>query len=150
MHSVVFASLLLAIAPPTPTPGTVAHWVLTDDDPSPALQSADALTRATASRVAAVRDVKASLPALRTAFGGENDSVAQREELRALLLLGDESDVDRAIFDNVRILGYQDTLLVDGMARQYFRNSFITGDTDFIFGNATAVFDRCTIESTDQ
>src|SRR5260221_1951846 len=97
MHSVVFASLLLAIAPPTPTPGTVAHWVLTDDDPSPALQSADALTRATASRVAAVRDVKASLPALRTAFGGENDSVAQREELRALLLLGDESDVDRAL-----------------------------------------------------
>ena len=35
------------------------------------------------------------------------------------------------------------------MARQYFRNSFITGDADFIFGNATAVFDRCTIESTD-
>jgi pectin methylesterase-like acyl-CoA thioesterase len=56
---------------------------------------------------------------------------------------------DRAIFDNVRCLGYQDTLLVDGWARQYFRNSFITGDTDFIFGNATAVFDRCTIESTD-
>ena len=59
------------------------------------------------------------------------------------------SQADRAIFDNVRCLGYQDTLLVDGMARQYFRNSFITGDTDFIFGNATAVFDRCTIESTD-
>jgi hypothetical protein len=60
-----------------------------------------------------------------------------------------EVDADRAIFDNVRFLGYQDTLLVDGMARQYFRNSFITGDTDFIFGNATAVFDRCTLESTD-
>jgi pectin methylesterase-like acyl-CoA thioesterase len=59
------------------------------------------------------------------------------------------STADRAIFDNVRCLGYQDTLFVDGMARQYFRNSFITGDTDFIFGNATAVFDRCTIESTD-
>jgi pectin methylesterase-like acyl-CoA thioesterase len=56
---------------------------------------------------------------------------------------------DRAIFDNVRFLGYQDTLLVDGKARQYFRKSFITGDSDFIFGNATAVFDRCRIESTD-
>lgn len=56
---------------------------------------------------------------------------------------------DRAIFDNIRCLGYQDTLFVDGIARQYFRKSFITGDTDFIFGNATAVFDRCTIESTD-
>jgi pectin methylesterase-like acyl-CoA thioesterase len=56
---------------------------------------------------------------------------------------------DRAIFDNVRCLGYQDTVFVDGMARQYFRKSFITGDADFIFGSATAVFDRCTIESTD-
>jgi pectin methylesterase-like acyl-CoA thioesterase len=56
---------------------------------------------------------------------------------------------DRAIFDNVRFLGYQDTVWVDGMARQYFRKSFVTGDADFIFGNATAVFDRCTIESTD-
>ncbi len=59
------------------------------------------------------------------------------------------SIADRAIFDNVRCLGYQDTLFLDGMARQYFRQSFITGDTDFIFGNATAVFDGCTIESTD-
>lgn len=59
------------------------------------------------------------------------------------------SIADRAIFDNVRCLGYQDTVWVDGMARQYFRKSFITGDADFIFGNATAVFDRCTIESTD-
>ena len=59
------------------------------------------------------------------------------------------SIADRAIFDNVRFLGYQDTLFLDGMARQYFRKSFISGDADFIFGNATAVFDRCTIESTD-
>jgi pectin methylesterase-like acyl-CoA thioesterase len=57
---------------------------------------------------------------------------------------------DRAIFDNVRFLGYQDTLLVDGRARQYFRSSFVTGDADFIYGDATAVFDRCTIESTDR
>jgi pectin methylesterase-like acyl-CoA thioesterase len=59
------------------------------------------------------------------------------------------SYADRAIFDNVRFLGYQDTLWVDARARQYFRGSFITGDTDFIFGDATALFDRCTIESTD-
>ena len=59
------------------------------------------------------------------------------------------SYADRAIFENVRVLGYQDTLLVDGLARQYFRDSFVTGDGDFIFGNATAVFDRCTIQSSD-
>lgn len=61
-----------------------------------------------------------------------------------------ESRADQALFDNVRFLGYQDTLLADGTARQYFRKCFITGDTDFVYGNATAVFDRCMIESTDQ
>jgi hypothetical protein len=59
------------------------------------------------------------------------------------------SAADRVIFDNVRFLGYQDTLMVDEMSRQYFRDSFITGDADFIFGDATAVFDHCTVESTD-
>ena len=85
-----------------------------------------------------------------TAFMARNltfeNSTPDRNLTAALAL---ESYADRAIFDNVRFLGYQDTLLVDGRARQYFRNSFITGDADFIFGNATAVFDRCTIESTD-
>jgi len=60
------------------------------------------------------------------------------------------SSADRVIFDNVRVLGYQDTFLLDGMSRQYFRDGFVTGDTDFIFGDATAVFDHCTIESTDE
>ncbi|HEX8490051.1 MAG TPA: pectinesterase family protein, partial [Chthoniobacterales bacterium] len=54
---------------------------------------------------------------------------------------------DRTIFDGVRVLGHQDALLVDGRARHYFRESFIAGDTDFIFGDATAVFERCTIQS---
>jgi len=63
--------------------------------------------------------------------------------------LATRSAADRTIFDNVRFLGYQDTLMVDEISRQYFRDSFITGDSDFIFGNATAVFDSCTIESTD-
>ena len=84
-----------------------------------------------------------------TAFMARNltfeNSTADRNA--AALALG--SSADRAIFDNVRCLGYQDTLYVNGMARQYFRKSFVTGDVDFIFGNATAVFDRCTIESTD-
>ena len=54
---------------------------------------------------------------------------------------------DRTIFDNVRVVGYQDTLLAETNSRQYFRGCFITGDVDFIFGDATAVFDQCTIES---
>jgi pectinesterase len=85
-----------------------------------------------------------------TAFMARNltfeNSTADKNVAAALAL---RSTADRAIFDNVRVLGYQDTLLVDASSRQYFRDSFITGDSDFIFGDATAVFDRCTIESTD-
>jgi pectin methylesterase-like acyl-CoA thioesterase len=86
-----------------------------------------------------------------TAFMARNltfeNSTAHSSLLQALAL---RSEAERALFDNVRFLGYQDTLLVWNETRQYFRNSFITGDADFIFGNATAVFDGCTIESTDR
>jgi pectinesterase len=48
---------------------------------------------------------------------------------------------DRAIFKRCRFLGDQDTLFAD-FGRQYYVDSYIAGGTDFIFGNATAVFDR--------
>ncbi len=55
---------------------------------------------------------------------------------------------DRCVFRNCRIVGDQDTLyLADDHSRQYYRDCYIEGTTDFIFGNATAVFDRCTIFS---
>ncbi|MFL6542681.1 MAG: pectinesterase family protein [Chthoniobacterales bacterium] len=56
---------------------------------------------------------------------------------------------DRAAFVGVQFLGFTDTLLVDGHSRHYFRDSIIAGTRDFIFGDATVVFDHCTIESTD-
>ncbi|MDB5325342.1 MAG: pectin esterase [Phycisphaerales bacterium] len=59
------------------------------------------------------------------------------------------TSADKSAFDNVRFIGYQDTLLADNITRQYYRNCFITGDTDFIYGNATAVFDHVTVQSTD-
>ncbi|HEY7090086.1 MAG TPA: pectinesterase family protein [Tepidisphaeraceae bacterium] len=55
---------------------------------------------------------------------------------------------DRLIFRNCRFLGFQDTLYPTG-GRHYFKDCYVTGDTDFIFGNATAVFDHCTINSSD-
>jgi pectinesterase len=55
---------------------------------------------------------------------------------------------DRLVFRNCRFLGFQDTLYPTG-GRSYFRDCYITGDTDFIFGNGIAVFDRCTINSSD-
>jgi polygalacturonase len=63
---------------------------------------------------------------------------------------------DRAVFRNVRFLGAQDTLYAGGRscrsesgpcvaARQYFRDCYIEGHVDFIFGDSLAVFDHCTI-----
>jgi pectin methylesterase-like acyl-CoA thioesterase len=57
---------------------------------------------------------------------------------------------DRDVFDHVRLLGHQDTLYANKgpggrMARQYFRNCYVEGHVDFIFGNAKAFFDRCEI-----
>ncbi|MGA2649876.1 MAG: pectinesterase family protein [Terracidiphilus sp.] len=54
---------------------------------------------------------------------------------------------DRAIFKRCRFLGHQDTLFAD-YGRQYYVNSYIEGGTDFIFGNATAVFDRSEIHAS--
>jgi pectinesterase len=53
---------------------------------------------------------------------------------------------DRCIFRNCRILGNQDTLYAAGrFSRQYFDNCTIEGTTDFIFGEATVVFEQCVI-----
>ncbi len=61
---------------------------------------------------------------------------------------------DRMTFRDVRFLGWQDTLYAHGRsmespapARQYYRDCYIEGDVDFIFGSATAVFENCDIHS---
>lgn len=55
---------------------------------------------------------------------------------------------DRCIFKNCRFLGNQDTLYTGGeQSRQYFKDCYIEGTTDFIFGGATAVFENCLIYS---
>jgi pectinesterase len=57
-------------------------------------------------------------------------------------------EADRCIFRNCRLLGNQDTLYAaTGDSRQYYKDCFIEGTTDFIFGEATAVFQDCTIRS---
>jgi pectinesterase len=53
-------------------------------------------------------------------------------------------DGDRVIFRNCRFLGWQDTILVN-RGRQYFADCYIEGHVDFIFGAATAYFERCHI-----
>lgn len=55
---------------------------------------------------------------------------------------------DRLVFVNCRLLGHQDTVYT-GVAgtRLLFRDCYIEGTTDFIFGPSTAWFENCEIRS---
>ena len=72
-------------------------------------------------------------------------SNGSNEQADALCVLA-----DCAIFTNVRLIGYQDTLLTDSssssvIARQYFSKCYITGNVDFIYGRARSYFEDCDI-----
>lgn len=55
---------------------------------------------------------------------------------------------DRLVFENCHFIGNQDTLFASGEhSRQYYKDCYIEGTTDFIFGSATAVFENCEIFS---
>lgn len=55
---------------------------------------------------------------------------------------------DRLIFIGCRFLGNQDTIFTGiGGTRLLFKNCYIEGTTDFIFGPSTAWFENCTIFS---
>ena len=55
-------------------------------------------------------------------------------------------EADRSVFKKCRFLGWQDTLYAkDG--RQYYRDCYIEGHVDYIFGRAAAVFENCEIRS---
>ncbi len=80
------------------------------------------------------------------------------------------ADGDRLVVDSCRLLGWQDTLFTaplppveiekDGFIgpkqsaprrenRQYYKDCYIEGEVDFIFGGATAYFETCTFFSKD-
>lgn len=80
-------------------------------------------------------------------------------------------DADKVSFENCRFLGSQDTLFTGPLppvpmagglfgspmeeypkipGRQYYKNCYIEGDVDFIFGTATAVFENCEIFSFER
>ena len=91
----------------------------------------------------------------------ENEHARAQEGSQAVALL---MSSDRAVLDRVRLLGAQDTLYANSRtchdnvpkagpppadtpacqaSRQYFRDCYIEGHVDFIFGDAKAVFDHC-------
>ncbi len=55
---------------------------------------------------------------------------------------------DRCAVTNCRLLGNQDTLYAGTEnSRQYYKSCYIEGTTDFLFGEATVVFDQCELHS---
>jgi Pectin methylesterase len=72
-------------------------------------------------------------------------------DMRALAL---DVESKRAVFQNCNINARQDTLYVDTNSgetgRQYYKNCYISGDVDFIYGPSVAVFDDCDIYSLDR
>lgn len=95
----------------------------------------------------------------------ENSSGDARTHGQAIALY---ADGDRLYVDACRILGQQDTLFTGPLppkelekngfvgpkqfaprtnGRQYYKNCYLCGNIDFIFGSATAFFENCTIAS---
>lgn len=82
-------------------------------------------------------------------FVNDTDEATASGGVQAVALM---TQGDRLIFDNVRVLGNQDSLFVktpdvDTVARAYFKDCHVEGDTDFIFGRGTFVLEGCTIHS---
>ena len=86
-----------------------------------------------------------------TAYIGGSDFRAENVTFENTYGVGSQAvaayvNTDRVIFRNCRFLGWQDTLFAHG-GRQYYRDCYIEGSVDFVFGNGTAVFEHCTIHS---
>ncbi|WJX59205.1 pectinesterase [Trifolium repens] len=54
---------------------------------------------------------------------------------------------DKTAIFNCGFLGYQDTLF-DGSGRHYYKNCYIQGEVDFIFGFAQSYYENCVINAT--
>jgi polygalacturonase len=59
---------------------------------------------------------------------------------------------DHVQFENVRLLGLQDTLFLhakdqQSTVRSFFHKSYVEGDVDFIFGDSIAYFEDCEVKS---
>jgi pectinesterase len=72
---------------------------------------------------------------------------ASGDNIQALALL---TNGDKIVLQNVRLHGFQDTVQFQAaspttLSRVYVKDSFIEGDTDYIYGNATVVIEGSTI-----
>ncbi|MDO7853988.1 pectinesterase family protein [Hymenobacter convexus] len=115
---------------------SVANTILTYTDGASTLVGGVALgTQNSASFSVNANDFSALNLTFENSFGDGSQAVA--------VLV----NADRAVFKNCRLLGNQDTLYVKGTGApmHYFRDCYIDGNVDFIFGSSIDIFDRCVI-----
>ncbi|WP_201987630.1 pectinesterase family protein [Hymenobacter rubidus] len=115
---------------------SVANTILTyDDGASTVVGGVQLGTQNSASFSIAATDFSALNITFENSFGDGSQAVA--------VLV----NADRVVFKNCRFLGNQDTLYVKGSGTpmHYFRDCYIDGNVDFIFGSSVDVFDRCVI-----
>jgi pectinesterase len=132
-------------------PGTYKERVILPKDmPDVTFRGSDAkttiITSDMSAKVAGGTFLSATVTVYGDGFEAENitfeNTFGQGSQAVALTLYS-----DRAILRQCRFLGWQDTLYA-ASGRQYYVDSYIAGATDFIFGNAAAVFDHCEIHAS--
>jgi pectin methylesterase-like acyl-CoA thioesterase len=116
---------------------SVANVVLTYDDYAGRMLTCNTTvgTQNSASFTVNANDFAALNITFENAFGDGSQAVA--------VLV----NADRAAFKNCRFLANQDTLYLKGAGtpKAYFKNCYIDGNVDFIFGSSIALFDSCVV-----
>lgn len=116
---------------------SVANVIIYYDDPASKMTSCVATvgTQNSASFTVSANDFTAVNITFANTFGDGSQAVA--------VLV----NADRAAFKNCRFLANQDTLYIKGSGtpRCYFKNCYIDGNVDFIFGSSIALFDSCVV-----
>jgi pectin methylesterase-like acyl-CoA thioesterase len=106
--------------------------VLTYDDSNSKVGS----TSGSASVLVSADDFSATKLTIENSFGSGSQAVALRTTGK------------RQQFKDCRFVGYQDTLYTH-QGLQYFRDCYVQGNTDYVFGGATAVLENCEVKNVE-
>lgn len=93
-----------------------------------------------------IADTAVNFQARNITFSNDFDTVKYSKVMQNHQAFALRDEADRSSFWNCRFLGRQDTLYAN-KGRQYYKNCYIEGDVDFVFGGADAVYDGCEIHS---